>query len=250
MNAQEWQACADPQLMLEFLGAKVSDRKLRLFAVACCRRVAHWQPNANCRHAVDVVERFADAQAHREELEIAAAVAASDCSAIYWGEGQGTARCASAAAAAAAWLPTEKRAWHGATETALWVQSAAMHGYGRDAAQLLLGKGKFTGASLKAIDQLVQSIERGQQTLLLKDIVGCPFGHRPTIDAEWLTWTAGTIGELAQAIYSQRAFDRMAVLADALEEAGCTNAEVLDHCRAPQCHVRGCWVIDALLCQN
>ncbi len=52
--------------------------------------------------------------------------------------------------------------------------------------------------------------------------------------------------KLAQAIYDERDFDRMPILADALEEAGCTNIDILTHCRQPGEHVRGCWVVDAI----
>jgi hypothetical protein len=52
--------------------------------------------------------------------------------------------------------------------------------------------------------------------------------------------------QLAQEIYDRRAFDRLAALADALEEAGCRDPAILDHCRLPGEHVRGCWVIDLL----
>ena len=57
----------------------------------------------------------------------------------------------------------------------------------------------------------------------------------------------GTVSRIAQRIYEDRAFDRMPVLADALEDAGCADADVLAHCRRPAGHVRGCWVIDLLL---
>ena len=63
----------------------------------------------------------------------------------------------------------------------------------------------------------------------------------------WLSWNDGTIPKLAQAIYDDRAFDRLPILADALEEAGCDNADILNHCRQPGEHVRGCWVVDLLL---
>lgn len=53
--------------------------------------------------------------------------------------------------------------------------------------------------------------------------------------------------QLAQAIYDERAFERIPILADALEEAGCTNADVLRHCRQPGGHIRGCWGIDRVL---
>jgi hypothetical protein len=56
-----------------------------------------------------------------------------------------------------------------------------------------------------------------------------------------------TVIALAEAIYDERAFDRLPILADALEEAGCTNADILNHCRQPGEHVRGCWVVDLIL---
>ena len=63
----------------------------------------------------------------------------------------------------------------------------------------------------------------------------------------WLAWNDGTIRKMAQVIYGDRAFDRLPLLADALEDAGCTDADILGHCRTPGEHVRGCWVVDLLL---
>ena len=62
-----------------------------------------------------------------------------------------------------------------------------------------------------------------------------------------MAWNAGTVRRIAQAIYDDRAFDRMPILADALEDAGCDNADILNHCRESREHVRGCWVVDLLL---
>ena len=88
--------------------------------------------------------------------------------------------------------------------------------------------------------------ERLAQSNLLRDVFGNPF--RPVaVEPAWLAWGGGTVRQLAQAIYDERAFERLPVLADALEEAGCTNADVLGHCRQPAEHVRGCWVVDLLL---
>jgi hypothetical protein len=60
MTEAEWLACTDPAPMLEFLGDRASSRKLRLFAVACCRRIWPLITEAHCREAVEVAERLAD----------------------------------------------------------------------------------------------------------------------------------------------------------------------------------------------
>ncbi|HUR53438.1 MAG TPA: hypothetical protein VMZ71_04880 [Gemmataceae bacterium] len=52
---------------------------------------------------------------------------------------------------------------------------------------------------------------------------------------------------LANGIYEERAFDRLPILADALQDAGCDNDGILTHCRGDGAHVRGCWVVDLLL---
>jgi hypothetical protein len=82
--------------------------------------------------------------------------------------------------------------------------------------------------------------ERRIQCELLRCVFGNPF--RPVaLNPSWLTSTVLT---LAVGIYAERAFDRLPILADALQDAGCDRADVLDHCRGPGPHVRGCWVVD------
>ena len=85
------------------------------------------------------------------------------------------------------------------------------------------------------------------QTLILRCIFG-PLPFRPVaLDPALLAWNDGTIPKMAQVIYDDRAFDRLPLLADALEDAGCADADMLGHCRTPGEHVRGCWVVDLLL---
>jgi hypothetical protein len=88
---------------------------------------------------------------------------------------------------------------------------------------------------------------------LLRDILGKPF-RSVSLNPAWLAWNDGTVVKLAEAIYQERELPsghldltRLAVLADALEDAGCTDPAILDHCRQPGEHVRGCWVVDLLL---
>jgi hypothetical protein len=82
---------------------------------------------------------------------------------------------------------------------------------------------------------------------LLRDLFG-PLPFRPVrLDSGWLTWQGGTVGHLARSIYKEGRFECLPVLADALEEAGCTDAALLAHCRINGGHVKGCWVLDHLL---
>ncbi|MBV9125410.1 MAG: hypothetical protein JO112_18800 [Planctomycetes bacterium] len=85
--------------------------------------------------------------------------------------------------------------------------------------------------------------------VLLHDILGNPF--RPvSVDPRWLKWHEKTVVHLAQALYEERRFEDMPILGDALEEAGCTNEHLLEHCRSPRPHVRGCWVVDLVLSKD
>ncbi|MCE9560806.1 MAG: hypothetical protein K8U57_02000 [Planctomycetes bacterium] len=88
-----------------------------------------------------------------------------------------------------------------------------------------------------------QAEEARVQSNLLRCVIGNPF--RPIlVNPSWLT---STVVSLARGIYDEKAFDRMPILADALQDAGCDNTAILDHCRAPGPHVRGCCVLDLIL---
>jgi hypothetical protein len=82
--------------------------------------------------------------------------------------------------------------------------------------------------------------------ILLHDIFGNPF--RPvSLNPAWLTWHDGLIVSMARQMYESRDFTDLPVLADALEDAGCTSQDILGHCRSGGEHVRGCWVVDLVL---
>jgi hypothetical protein len=85
--------------------------------------------------------------------------------------------------------------------------------------------------------------EQAVQCEILRCVLGNPF-RSVTLDPTWLT---PTVTQLAIAIYHDRSFDRMPVLADALSDAGCDNEDILNHLRQPGVHVRGCWVLDLVL---
>jgi hypothetical protein len=79
------------------------------------------------------------------------------------------------------------------------------------------------------------------------DCVYGPWENPPSIAPSWLAWNGETVVKIASGIYSGCAFDRLPILADALEEAACDNADILAHCRGPGPHAPGCWVVEALL---
>jgi hypothetical protein len=92
-----------------------------------------------------------------------------------------------------------------------------------------------------------QTPERARSEELLCDLLRCVFGNpfrEPAFNKKWRT---ETVTALASGIYEERAFDRLPILADALEEAGCDDPAMLSHLRVPGPHCRGCWVLDLAL---
>jgi hypothetical protein len=90
------------------------------------------------------------------------------------------------------------------------------------------------------------SAARNTLCRLIRDLIRVPF--RPVaIEPAWLAWNHGTVPAIARRVYGERAFPELPVLADALEDAGCTDADLLAHCRGPGPHVRGCWAVDLIL---
>jgi hypothetical protein len=104
--------------------------------------------------------------------------------------------------------------------------------------------GRLMRKALQIIAEIVQ--RKPIDLAILRDVFGNPF--RPiTINTAWLTWHDGLLVSMAQKLYESRDFSDMPVLADALEEAGCQDQDILGHCRSGGEHVRGCWVVDILL---
>jgi hypothetical protein len=99
-----------------------------------------------------------------------------------------------------------------------------------------------------AQDWAVQSGQADSTVALIRDLFN-PF--RPvSLDPAWLSRNDGTVRKMAQGIYVERRFEDLPVLADALEDAGCTHAGLLGHCRHDLPHYRGCWVLDCLLAKE
>jgi hypothetical protein len=212
-----WLNCTDPEAMLAFLRGRVSDRKLRLFACACCRLIWTSLRPLCCRRAVEAAERYADGLATRTDLD--------------------RARSQAFEAAHAAVAQGSRRRWdhpaRGAEARLFFAgETASTH------QPFPIGRLHLLGADPDL---------RAASPALLRCVVG-PGPFRPlAVLPNWLAWHDGTIPRLAGAIYDDRAWDRLPILADALEEAGCTDADLLGHCRGPGPHVRGCWAVDLLL---
>ena len=119
----------------------------------------------------------------------------------------------------------------------------AAHGYGWCVTAVTHPAGQVDENERWAARLQAICAEQVAQVPLLRDIFGNPF--RPvTFSPAWRTDTALT---LARQMYESRDFSAMPILADALQDAGCDSAEILDHCRGPGPHVRGCWVVDLVL---
>jgi len=224
MTEQEWLACADPQEMLGYLRGKATDRKLRLFAVACCRRA--WQTLGHPRGAgmAEVAERFADGLATAEELEACRNDAVMDL------------RSADGAPE-----------WAGRMDLPPGCDNSFMEAAACDFTSEGAATESLSGHIRSAYPRTAITPAPLEECALLRDIFGpLPF-RLVAIAPAVLAWHDGTIPKLAQAISDDRAFDGLPVLADALEEAGCDNADILNHCRRPGEHVRGCWPVDLIL---
>src|SRR5262249_30548289 len=107
--------------------------------------------------------------------------------------------------------------------------------------------GRPAGGTGSPADPSAPDRERQAQAALLRCVLGpLPF-RRVAVEPAWLARNDGAARKIAQAVYDERRFADLPVLADALEESSCTDAELLDHLRSPGPHARGCWAVDALL---
>jgi hypothetical protein len=218
MTEAEWLACTDPNPMLRHLGERLSDRKARLYSCAWARRRWDRLLDERSRAAVETAERHADGLA--TERELLAAFEAAD----------------------AAWM--EVPVYSGSR------RAMRQRERGREserAARQLARKAADPALSRRNVGWA----HKAKSMLFLADALRELFGPLPFRSflgtAEWLAWNAGAVAALAQDVHERQAFDEMPILADALEDAGCTEGDVLAHCRQREAHLRGCWVIDLLL---
>jgi hypothetical protein len=236
MTEQEWLTSDDPRDLLDFLRDQGRNRKLRLYACEALREFIDTQvkgfPNRelflprfpNLREAPNVATQFADGLAGADDLQQAHQRSGDELRTIHkWLE---TASCTTC----------HPDAWQAATDVDKYIAYEAQERWIEEGQPAQEPGARLLGP---------QACELWRCDLV-RDIFGNPF--RPIIvDARWLAWNGGAMANLARSIYADRAFDRLPILADALEEAGCTDAEILAHCRGPGPHVRGCWVVDQIL---
>jgi hypothetical protein len=201
--------------MLEFLRGKVSDRKLLLFSCACFRRIWHWLASEDCRKAVDAAEASADS-------------------------------------------PTPGKEQRKIRDELTKAAGLAGYGYPRRIYPPHLGPEARIRYSPEGVARIAHRVtadasqqesvpeELRTQAHLIRDIIGNPY-RSVSLDPAWRTLT---VLQLGQSIYDDRAFDQLPILADALEDAGCQNASILQHLRSPGPHVRGCWALDLILGRN
>lgn len=219
MNEGEWLACADPFGMVDFLGPARSERKFRLFGCACVRGVWEYLSDV-LRQATETCERFADGLATVEELRAAEAMA----DAAYEGWGDAIAD-------------------HGAIAVSALCSRKPWFPMGDGSSGGIAAVAGFAWSNEKTPFHIANQKAKKVHCGLLRDLFGNPF-RTVTLDRRRLP---AAVKQLAGTIYEERAFERLPILADALEETGHTQADILNHFRQPGVHVRGCWGLDLLL---
>jgi hypothetical protein len=221
MTHPSWLSGDDPRRLMREAWHRfhAEERKLRLFAVACCRRIAHLIPDGLCKAALETSARYAEGAATQDELAGAAEAGWNDPGRASAGAGPAD---VSALAESAALLASALPGYEGITHAPDAVRRAVA----------------ASGGDVDA--------EARAQCALLRDVFGGPPGG-VRVEPAWLAWEGGTVVQVARAIYQEERFGELPVLGDALEGAGCADAELLAHCRAPGPHARGCWLLELIL---
>ncbi len=211
------------QMYLWHVAGQMNNRKRRLLECACCRQVWDQLPDPRSREAVEFAEQSADCEVAEIDLDAAATRAEE------------------------VWQAEKPDAFAGTEDVDEWRRLFFPLPLSAAAYNVTLPFGYWGGApAFDAPSRIIREIvpsETVAQANLLRCIFGNPF--RPVVfDPRWRTETAVA---LAAGIYDGRHFDRLPILADALEDAGCDAAELLTHLRGLGLHARGCWAVDAVL---
>jgi hypothetical protein len=246
MSEAEWLACTDPVKMLTFFFPnETSDRKRRLFAVACCRSVAHLMTDSRSLEAVAAAERYADGLIDEGGLASARSAAAAAQEALITGP---TAMTAAGTAVAY----QEARSARVTALTAAGVARVAV-----ESPWAWTAKGMAPAAAGIAAEALELSAESSAraavaakvsaaQVDLVREVFGNPW-RCPALAPGTSPHGCAAALAIARRAYEEGDFRALPIVADALEDASCADAGLLDHLRGPGPHVRGCWAVDLLL---
>jgi hypothetical protein len=228
VTEEEWRQGVSFAEALREPQVRLSERKRRLFVCACVRRT--WPLLADqSRRAVAIGEQFADGLVADRERELAW----MRCLELrFLGVGTPADRAALVACGEGAKLSSEE-----VIRACAQVSDALLNDASCKAAC-----GLMTGDDYLELSGSV----RGDQEARFHDVVGDPFRLWSFVP-DLLAWDGGLLPHLARQIYDGRRWGELTVLGDALEDAGCSDEEVLWHCHGPGPHVRGCWVVDRLL---
>jgi hypothetical protein len=224
MKEEVWLASTDPKKLLKYLHRHAGERKRRLFAVACCYRIWHLLAEERSQHALRTAEDYADGSVLPERLSWAENIAhEAYITCRERGTAAGLAGC-----------------------NAVYAATVAGENIGWDIAECAASEATaaLVAAAEKEQRKAVRAAQPAVYLALVREIFGNPF--RPVaIAPEWLT---SDVLALATGTYDERAFDRLPILADALQDAGCDSDDLMNHLRDPNAtHVRGCWALDLIL---
>jgi hypothetical protein len=231
MTESEWHTSGDPVAMLSFLRRQkaTSERKLRLFGVACCRLAWSRLSDDRCRRAVEAREGYEDGLVTAADLKSAQAEAWRALVDAVDNRSPNLDAIRAAAEMAGQPVPSFGMRLRVAEDPDRWVREPD----------------RMWAEATELWAERVAELTPDAVTLchLIRCVSSDPF--RP---APWdPSWRTETVVLLARGMYESRDFGAMPILADALEEAGCGNEQVLEHCRAEKPHVRGCHVVDWIL---
>jgi hypothetical protein len=251
MTEAQWLAESDPRATLPMVRDRASRRKLRLLACGCCRRFWFEMGGPVARQKVARAEMYADGEI-TETTFLAAFSGETDytrytileqlhraAQALGWPEVEEHSE----------FLATPREPREYAERQTDEVLSHLAEAGGLDYLGVCRQRQLPSEEYLTFVDradrerQAGVTRERAAQAHLVRDIFANPF-RSVRFSPEWRTATAIA---LAQQMYESREFSAMPILADALQDAGCDNDEVLSHCRGAGPHVRGCWVVDLVL---
>ena len=240
MTEEEWKRHAEAMYL-------PSLRKQRLFLCAICRRILHLVQDENCHRAIEIAEGCADGRTSPEDQQAsinnvrAATLSAMEAVAEaarksgkepshYLLESRLSGKPNSLIATFCATVVCELPLWQRGDASAI-----------KNLIVLSLANSEEAMLFASSREDVAEPLA---QESILRDIK-CP--PSTSLDPSWLKWKNGEVKTLSQSIYDDRAFDQMPELAAVLEEAGCTDTEILSHCRGPGPHVLGCWVVDLIL---